>query len=186
MEKETPYFNYEDLPTIPQDVTPVNTHLDKQLEYIKEKGILVEEDQLNRMVTNKLYDESTERVEKVTPYFIDSSPSLGLIINKSSIAWREERLVIRGKEKASLIANKLNLYHDMLVRAYELGYDPNILLYGKSVYGLRYNFDVDPKGIVYVTSHSQLQVFIFGIVFTNKDDCEKLLDEFEDRIKLYY
>jgi hypothetical protein len=185
MEKETSYFNYEDLPTIPQDVTPVNTHLDKQLEYIKEKGILVEEDQLNRMVTNKLYDESTARVEKVTSYFIDSSPSLGFIINKSSIE-RKESLLIRSKEKASLIANKLNLYQDMLVRAYELGYDPNVSLHNKSVYGLRYNFDVDPEGKVYVTSHSQLQVFIFGIVFTNEFACEILLDEFKDRIKLYY
>ena len=186
MEKETPYFNYEDLPTIPQDVTPVNTHLDKQLEYIKEKGILVEEDQLHRMLTQKVYNKAQEEAEEETDYFVVTRCCHGFVVNVSSVSWRSKDLIIKGKTKATMVVNKLNLYHDMLLRAYELGYDPNILLYGKSVYGLRYNFDVDPKGIVYVTSHSQLQVFIFGIVFTNKDDCEKLLDEFEDRIKLYY
>lgn len=185
MKEETDYFEYEDLPTIPQDVTPVDTHLDKQLEYIKNKGILVEEDQLQRMVNNKLYSDSQERSEEETHYFIDSNYNAGFIANESSVSWRSKHLIIKGKKKAQMIANKLNLYHDMMIRAYDLGYDPDDI-HRHTTYGIRYDFDDDSNGKLYTISHSRLQVFVFGIMFKDRSACDQLLDEFRDRIKLYY
>jgi hypothetical protein len=186
MKEESGYFEYEELPAIPQDVTPVDTHLDKQLEYIKKKGIFVEEDHLQRIVTNKLYAESIDRTEKETNYFINLNYSTGFIVTESSISGRSKHLLIKGKEKAKLIANRLNLYHDIMIRAYDLGYDPNKINNENGVYGIRYDFDTDPRGFLYVTSHHKLQVFVFGIFFSNKDACVQLLKEFEERIKMYY
>jgi hypothetical protein len=186
MKEESVYFEYEELPTIPQDVTPTDTHLDKQLEYIKEKGILVEEDQLHRMVNNKIYTKAQEQAEEETHYFVDTSYSQGFVVNESSVSWRSKHLIIKGKNKATMVVNKLNLYRDMLLRAYELGYDPDKINNENGVYGIRYDFDTDPRGFLYATSHHKLQVFVFGIFFTNKDSCNRLLDEFGERIKLYY
>jgi hypothetical protein len=186
MKKESVYFEYEELPAIPQDVTPVDTHLDKQLEYIKKKGIFVEEDHLQRIVTNKLYAESIDRTEKETNYFINLNYNTGFIITESSVSGRSKHLLIKGKEKATLIANRLNLYHDIMIRAYELGYEPFTISEGKSVYGLRYDFDNKPTGKLYVAVHYSLQVFIFGIYFSEKEPCKQLLDEFGERIKMYY
>lgn len=180
------YTDFEELPTIPQDPTPQHTHLDKQLEYIKERGILVEEDQLNRMVNTNIYTKAQEQSEEETHYFIDSSYNTGFIVNESSVSWRSKHLIIKGKKKASLIANKLNLYHDMLIRAYELGYNPDDIYKSHTTYGIRYDFHDGSDGKLYVISHSNIQVFVFGIVFRDRSTCETLLSEFEDRIKLYY
>ena len=186
MKEESVYFEYEELPTIPQDVTPVDTHLDKQLEYIKEKGILVEEDQLQRMVNNKIYTKAQEEAEEETHYFVDTSYSQGFVVNESTVSWRSKDLIIKGKTKATMIVNKLNLYRDMMLRAYELGYDPAKINNEQGVYGIRYDFDQDPRGILFVTNHHKLQVFVFGIFFNNQDACNKLLEEFGVRIKMYY
>lgn len=186
MKEESVYFEYEELPAIPQDVTPVDTHLDKQLEYIKEKGILVEEDQLQRMVNNKIYTKAQEEAEEETLYFVDTSYNDGFVVNESTVSWRSKDLIIKGKTKASMVVNKLNLYRDMLLRAYELGYDPDKINNENGVYGIRYDFDTDPRGFLYATSHHRLQVFVFGIFFTNKDSCNRLLEEFGVRIKMYY
>jgi hypothetical protein len=184
--KEETYFEYEELPTIPQELVPTDTHLDKQLEYIKEKGILVEEDQLQRMVNNKIYTKAQEEAEEETFYFVDTSYNDGFVVNESTVSWRSKDLIIKGKTKATMVVNKLNLYRDMLLRAYELGYDPAKINNENGVYGLRYDFDTDPRGLLYVTSHHKLQVFVFGIFFSNKDACNQLLEEFGVRIKMYY
>lgn len=184
--KEETYFKYEELPTIPQDVTPIDTHLDKQLEYIKQKGIFVEEDQLHRMLNQKTYTKAQKEAEEETHYFVDTSYSQGFVVNESTVSWRSKDLIIKGKTKATMIVNKLNLYRDMMLRAYELGYDPTKILNEQGVYGIRYDFDRDPRGFLYATIHHKLQVFVFGIFFTNQDACNKLLEEFGVRIKMYY
>jgi hypothetical protein len=73
-----------------------------------------------------------------------------------------------------------------MIRAYELGYGPFTIKQGKTVYGLRYDFDNEPTGKLYVAFHYSLQVFIFGIYFSEKEPCKQLLDEFGERIKMYY
>jgi hypothetical protein len=186
MKEESVYFEYEELPTIPQYVTPVDTHLDKQLEYIKQKGIFVEEEQLHRMLNQKIYTKSQEEAQEETLYFVDTSYSQGFVVNESTVSWRSKDLIIKGKTKATMVVNKLNLYRDMLLRAYELGYDPDKINNENGVYGIRYDFDTDPRGFLYATSHHRLQLFVFRIFFTNKDSCNRLLDEFGERIKMYY
>jgi hypothetical protein len=186
MKEESVYFEYEELPTIPQDLTPVDTHLDKQLEYIKQKGILVEEDQLHRMLNQKIYTKAQEEAQEETLYFVDTSYSQGFVVNESTVSWRSKDLIIKGKTKATMIVNKLNLYRDIMLRAYELGYNPDKINNENGVYGIRYDFDTDPRGYLYVTNHHKLQVFVFGIFFSNKDACDQLFKEFEVRIKMYY
>jgi hypothetical protein len=186
MKEESVYFEYDELPTIPQDLTPVDTHLDKQLEYIKQKGILVEEDQLHRMLNQKIYTKAQEEAQEETLYFVDTSYSQGFVVNELGVSWRSKDLIIKGKTKATMFVNKLNLYRDMLLRAYELGYDPDKINNENGVYGIRYDFVPASRGHLYATSHHRLQVFVFGIFFTNKDSCNRLLDEFRERIKMYY
>lgn len=181
------YEDYIELPPSFDEVITEKTHLDKQIEYIKEKGILVKKEELDTLIKNKSYHDAIVKSKEELDYFINVHYTTGFVATESCVAYRSKHLIVKSKKKAEMLANKLNLYHDIMLRAYELGYDTDALISnGNTIYGIRYDFDTDPEGILYTTMHSKIQVFVFGIFFSDKKSSDILLNEFKDRIRLYY
>jgi hypothetical protein len=162
----------------------LKTHLDKQIEFIREQGIIVDQDSIKTMLNNKSYTDAIAQDKEETYYFIDSSYSDGLKASESHVSYRNQDYLIKGKTCAENIAQKLRLYHDMLQYTNELGGCDNHR--AGTWYGIRCDYDEDPRGHLYVTSHTNINPFVFGIVFRASEKAELLLKKFETRIKLYY
>lgn len=160
------------------------THLDKQIEFIKQQGLIVDENAINTMLNNKSYTDAIEQDEEEKYYFIDSSYSDGLRASESHVSYRDPSYLIKGKTRANNIAHKLSLYHDMLQYSDKLG---GCDTRKQGIwYGIRCDYDTDPRGKLYVTSHTNINPFVFGIVFRTSEKAEKLLLKFETRIRLFY
>lgn len=84
------------------------------------------------------------------------------------------------------MTEKIQLLIDMSQRMFEMhtthGFDPY-----KTVYGIRFDYE---KGLgdkeLYVNGHSNINPFVFGIAFNHRSQAESLLEEFKERIEMYY
>lgn len=83
--------------------------------------------------------------------------------------------------------NRNQLYYKMMKRMCQFhkdkGFDPN-----KRLHGIRYDYDATyfSEKKVYVTAHTKINPYVFGIAFNFEEQAEELLQEFKEDIKKYY